>query len=276
MNKKKVAIIGTGPSAAFAYQGAKDCNCDITVYGKYSKNFPQGAFWFHWVPAEVVRDSNARRWKISIVHIGTRMDYVKKQWSADYAEETSASFGLNRVEEGFDPGQVWEAMWADAKFDESVGFMDDEVIKALSLKYDYTFHTFPSRLSLSTRTAIPTPTVSFKLNEQPLYRVLRLANPKFSIGDQVIYDGRKDTPTVRISTLFGSVNIEFVSTKDVSEIFPFNVTAGKFMDITPDTQKLQPDEELGPGIYAIGRYAQWDRHMLSHEAFGKVASIING
>ena len=52
MGKLKVAILGAGPSAAFAYQACKAHSerVDVEIFSLEYYQIPVGAFWFRWLP----------------------------------------------------------------------------------------------------------------------------------------------------------------------------------------------------------------------------------
>jgi len=276
MEKFKVAIIGTGPSAAFSYLACKDYGCSkIDIYGKYHKDFPQGAFWFKWLPSYIIKDTKVKKCEISIIYMGTNREYVQKQWGEEESVDNYSSTFSNfdKLQYGYDPLVVWDRMWSGANFIETKGMFTDIDLKQLSVDYDFIFHTFPSEASLQIRKTISIPTVSFHIYSQPLYHVLRMMNPKFNLGEQIIYDGRIETPIVRISSLFGHINIEFVKDTDTTKLFPDGVTYGKFMDIPPNTEELVDEDRLDLKVYPVGRYAQWERHLLSHNSYRRVMGI---
>ena len=279
MERYRVAVIGTGASAAFAFKACKDYGCsEIDVYGKFSENFPQGAFWLKWVPSDVLRDTNAKKEIISIAHLGTPKDYLVKQWGHGVESNTiNSSFAYDNHEEyGYNQKIVWTRMWEGANFIDDRGMFTDLALIDLKSNYDFVFHTFPSTVSLQTHSTVEIPTVSFHAESQPLFHTLKLMNRKFELVNQIIYDGRRETSVVRISCLFGRVNIEFIQKADPSRLFTEGVVHGKFMDIVPNTQELTDVDNLVEGVYPVGRYAQWSRHMLSHEAYKRVMVILTG
>jgi len=105
MDKKKIAVIGLGPTGSFAARAAYDLNCEVDIYTVESAfTTPPGSFWLHWVPDDVTQQVAATQ--IYIQGKGTAKDYIKRQWG-ELAPGVTSSFPEQPVwEQGYDPTLV--------------------------------------------------------------------------------------------------------------------------------------------------------------------------
>jgi hypothetical protein len=267
--KPCVAILGCGPSAAFAYRACRDVlggpsEATVHVYGIH-KDYPKGAFWLHWLPESVLSSPLVLPGRITVQSIGTREEYVYKQWGRT---DIPSSFPYgSHVEHGYAPAIGLAALWnptvspqpgdLPTVFNEK---LDEARIIEIAEEYDIVIQTFP-------KMAEKYPAVKFPI----AWKVM--PNIHFTRDlNRVLYDGTS-SHVVRSSWLWGVESHELVSgtPTDFWEQNGFEIQWR--WDIPPDVEAVLA-EPPKPNILYLGRYAEWRRKALSHEAYGATQLIL--
>ncbi len=284
MSQKSVLILGSGAAAAFAYVAARDWGgTKINILTNRHGRPSAGAFYFHWLPDSIIEQKIKRTEKetvtqtsiepedIYVTSYGTKKGYLKKQWGE---KKYKTSFPKKDfVTEGYDPVKAWDLLWREANVDILVGNLSRADIKDMGSSVDFVFQTFPM---FETTQARPK-TVDFLT----LYK----KSPK-GPGDDwawaleyapnfIIYNGEPDTPWVRCSYLFGHLFYEYPAGAEIE--VPQGWQKRLQPDMHPKTKpwKKAPYPEV-PNIHLVGRYAQWNRKMLSHDSYWRTFGILNG
>lgn len=266
MGEPKIAILGAGPVAAFVYRACIDFgmpDVDIDVYGMSQTKAPAGAFWFHDVPKYLKSELTA--YDILIIPDGTKENYVRKQWGEAVDPESSSFPRDPKIAIGYKPDEVLPLLWEGASL-RVTGEMPDERIRLMSFTGDYTviFQTFPSEEAKDFYKSymVRIPTLSY-------------AMPDDFTRNEVHYIGDLGD-TVRLSFLFGRCHYEYVR----DHIFEAEMLevgkVGSFMDIHPNAPSWDPKRSAGKNVYLIGRYATFQRHYLSHEAYQETLDVLRG
>jgi hypothetical protein len=252
----KIAILGAGPVAAYVYTACKSRGIIPDVYAKEVTKAPVGAFWLRWVPRNM--EQQFPRESIEIIPVGNKEQYIRKQWGESAVKTKSCSFpNVMYKEYGYDPALVLPVLWRDCEI-KLVESLSDEEIQKVAKSYDVVFQTFPSQKSIRelSEYVVRVPTAVY-------------TNPIKQIENRIYYNGLME-PTVRLSVLFGKVQYEFVAGSEITEYE--GATIGSFVDLHPDTPSYE--NASAENIFYIGRYAEWRRHMLVHEAFLKTNMIL--
>ena len=264
MTKPTVAIVGGGPSAAFALMACTDLGIEPSIYSRGISIQP-GAFWFHKLPETFSRDF--KKETILVELVGRRQDYIDKQWkNYQLPEDYASSFPLiSHHVLGYSPAAVLTDLYLrrkQFKFHELTGNLDDDGLKFLSTLHDFVFHSFP------TQTA--------QIENQDIIVNLPIiieAEPNNSL--MVVYNGLKDTTMVRISHLWGYKFTELPPVKKVEggPIQASDALLSFIKDLVP-TDRLVDFFQLRDQIIPIGRLARFDRKALSHDAYDLVRGTI--
>ncbi len=275
----RVAILGSGWAAAFAYRACLDrgikplvATRDSMAYVGPTVQFP-GAFWIHWLPRHTLERLTANGVRMIEVEAtaGTPDGYSTKLYGKPYR----CSFPLNSYTElGYDARMVWPLLWDPRPSVYLRTFTTQADINSYAENYDLVLQTFPkpgfkpgkADFSMPTKTAVLV--------------VSCPSRPQIG-GDRVLYNGHPEEGFSRYSNLFGTESWEI----------PFR-TAGdpKIEDLMlrlgPDTSakvvmKIHPNVEpeterlIKPNIRLIGRYATWDRSQLAHHAYQQTLDILD-
>lgn len=261
MSKIKVAVIGLGPSAAFAARAAHDMGCEVEIYTTGANKMPPGATWLHWLPEDVTNRFNPVQ--IYIVGKGTETEYVKRQWGTKGA---SSSFPKEPVwEAGYNPSEVLDVLVPSQCNVNMIAYpMSDTDVKDLSQNYDLVFQTFASQEAKEFQPLLVPFVAAAKIGTQ---------NPE---KNYVVYNGTKEGIVVREAQLFGNLYLEFpknMSEQEVRELH--DVTGFKLVtlkDLSPLSKPWQTPKDSK--VKMIGRWAQWDRKFLSHDAYNLAMKFI--
>jgi hypothetical protein len=261
----KVAILGLGPSAAFAYRACRFMGVQPHVYGIESAP-TRGAFWIYWMPPHLDAASHSHPVNgagrvapspIQIIGKGTAQEYVYKQWGRGDIPSSFPERSPRQVM-GYDPKACMELLWQGFSPRHKVhGPLDDEIIMEIAGRYDLVLQTFPRVVPAAATEVVRIPIV-WKRSEAAA-----------GIGNTVVYNGVPGN-IVRSSWLWGVEAHELLSTTDPGYLDTwldngFGVDWRK--DIRPEAKQgiMAP---LAPNVKYLGRYAMAARKMLSHEAYG--------
>lgn len=262
--KRKVAIIGLGPTGAFAARAAYDLNCEVDIYTVESKfTTPPGAFWLHWVPEDVTHQVSATQ--IYIQGKGTAKQYIKRQWG-DLAPGVTSSFPEKPVwETGYNPELVLKHLVPAQCEEIRLPYaLSDADIHDLSIKYDFVFQTFPTRESKQEQPALLPFVAAARFNAEDLNL------------SWVVYNGSNTGVVVREAVLFGHHFLEFPKNMTELEVRGAVDLAGwqvvTLKDLHPHTKPWSQDPKSK--IKLVGRLAMWDRKFLSHDAYAYVQKVL--
>jgi len=252
----RVAILGFGPSALFSILACNDFGISPTVMA-YGFEAPPvvGCFFYHWTPTWIEEMVGASR--ISVMTYGNEKTYIKKQWG-DTEGITSSFNKYTGAVIGYNPHAVNQVIMEIAHFEKvqifkSGGFYLSDVCN----KYDYVIQTFPTKESYYTRPPLVYIPVSIQSSNEP--------------SNFIVYSGIEGDRWVRMSNLFGKRFTEYPPN--------FIVPSGDVIvikDMYPNVAEYQRYENDLHNLHMVGRFAQWKRTMLSHEAYGRVQNILKG
>jgi len=257
----KVAIIGLGPTGSFAAKAAYDQGCEVDIFATQTPAVPPGAFWLHWIPQDVTKKFKPE--EILITASGNARDYVMRQWQGNYP----SSFPENDMtEEGYNPADILPNLVpAECTLNLISTPLSDEDVADLASGYGLVFQTFATKESKQQQPAL----------------VPYCAAAKFGTNHDtniVWYNGTKRGLFVRTARLFGNDFVEFPKRMELPEVTEIMKRSGMtgydvtvLKDIDPRTKPWQsPDTN----IKLLGRFAEWDRSVLSHDAYNKVTKYI--
>ena len=262
-SKINVAIIGSGPGSVYIYQACIDNKINPIIISKSRVNFVPGAFWLRWVPAKF--ENLLRQENIVFYSRGNYEEYEKIQWGRCYGNSSFPS--SSRVETGYNPSKALAVMSRNMKFDPTFPHVEDRDIRRICSEYDLVFLTFPMESWLKSR--------AYYLVSFPIYTSCKSADHNYTI-----YNGVPGSKIVRESNLFGKKYIEFshfATRNDVMNSLPvFDSTEriNWIRDFIPECPELDSSEIPSKNLKPIGRYAQFKRKMLSHEAYSEANKII--
>jgi hypothetical protein len=263
----KVAVLGSGASAAFAVAACKDIGAEVKVYSSVHPNelsTQMGAFFLHDIPPNIGHIESVA---VDIDSIGEASVYSEMQWGRNIP----TSFPSERRTERWYSPMYLNRVWQDVTvFRETLS--KEDIVRLTQLGYDWVFHSFP----LVERT-------------DSIVRFPILVGNQYShLRDFILYNGTIQFDWVRLTRQFGNLCLEYPHNISVDDECLFRDMVGDLdslgieglqskdypqwehvwgRDIVPETEPLTSEEYVQKNIIPIGRFATWDRKMLSHQAY---------
>ena len=273
---RKIAIVGGGIAAAYTYRAVIDTGfSDITVFGGDFKKPIGGAFWLRWLPEQLSKKVKSST--IFIQTVGSAEVYMRNQWGEKFQHYPS-SFpkGLRqdikdpdfKTEIGYDPGHCWDYLWGqDLNFVRKFFTENEDFIDLLG-EFDVVLSTIA--LPMDKRSWLD------KVYERTIVSASKLKNA----ANNVVYVGLDDSSIIRFSYVWGKtfyeigynkvVDLDSIYKKYSEDVVQFH----KFPDIMPDVPALPITSDISDRLFLIGRYAQWNRTLLSHECYKITQEIL--
>ncbi len=258
--KPKVAICGSAPSAAFAVMACKEMGIFPEVFSTDQPRISQaGAFFLHWVPDYLRLLFPEAQTEVTWQGIGTARNYVIKQWGRDFGSSFPEE---SRTEVMFDSCCLKE-VWSHQVVNLVPRLLDTDLFR-LAGEYDWVFHTFSSQAASLTRDLTMFPVLTYRSKEPE--------------RNYILYNGDLRDRWVRMTRCWERISIEFP--RNQAEIIRAQDPVYAAMelnwlrDIHPEVPAVSGNEWLSPYIVPIGRFAEWNRKRLSHEAHQVVQALL--
>lgn len=265
---KKVAILGAGATAAYinaACQRFKGDDVTVKVYTDKIPNPPVGAIWFRNVPNDLKSVVTAHT--ITVVYLGTAENYLRRQWGNIDFDKYPTSFGSGTDKspsKGYKPADVLPHLWNDAQIVLTRHKLTDEDVFMYASRFDVVFVTFPlmySIVCLEARSLVRIP-------------VIEAEAPGYS-QNIVIYNGTSVGHMVRISQIYGKIFVEYPTHHILDQkAIGINAKINTVHDLHPAMAIPTTPPNLPSNVRMIGRYAEFKRHMLAHEAYTKTMTVL--
>lgn len=274
----KVAILGTGPSAAYVAMACTKLSVKYDVLSSCSPTlFFPGSFWLRQNPWTNTTPTT----KMHIYSTGDAIGYLRKQWKmVDPAWLLHTSFPETaHTELVWNPYEILKPFWKTKNI-LLIKDLSDEDIEYIAKGYELVFMTFATQESKNVMKSfvIRYPIVSYNLEEikadaemYPMTSTMLASKLSYCI-----YDGDTGHWMTRISQLFGYLHLEY------SQYYVPNqelIGDGKITwvpDTNPDTPEWDPQDVPADNVILVGRHAQWSRKVLSHNAYEQTIKILQG
>lgn len=299
----KVAILGSGPVAAYACAAAVAFGITPVIYGLRPKPLQRsGAFWLHYMPSEYFYGESDPHSKaerpihnerlpssVKVKYLGTREEYVSKQWG-HYDKSWSCSFGNDasphRSRYAETPALEWLCRggdWRGPLYAEPLGPLaahpegDWERIQEEAINWDLFVVTAPvlpiavlGKRQYNSLIALSQLTIA----SRPLWSL-----PPMSVADDqdflnndlalCVYNGRMADPWTRMTIMDGRLSVEttadLATHEDMRSFFQGpEVSVTTLNDIPPWVSPPDWRRLLPSHIMPAGRWATLDREELSH------------
>lgn len=268
MAELKVALLGSGASAAFAYRALMDLGIrNVDVYCSNYGSPPHGAFFLRWLPQELSERYEQDR--IRFVSIGDKQTFVNKRWPHPKPEWKIYFPEVPIDTVGYDPHWLWDSLWEGASIDQIAGLLSDADIRDYGKFYSLVFHTFPSQESKREQpNRLCTPIKLYPRKSRPGAEIREIVG---NAENFVLYSGDPKQEWVRLSYLFGHMALEY------PVFYPTNAQSTdkswvRWIDVPPEAEIW--DRQLAPNIFPVGRMAQWDKRMLAHHSYNRILEIV--
>jgi hypothetical protein len=260
MEKLTAAILGAGPSAAYALAACRSYGIEAEIITNRAPSvmFP-GPFWLRLNPTEAPIPKQS----MHIFSEGTSEIYLQKQWKDVDLSAISTSFPTQaRTELIYEPALVLTEIWKRSSVLMCSDISDFD-IGEIAKDREVVFVTFPTAKSRNAlqKYSVKYPIVSYKVEDNPTL-------------NYCIYVGTEESSFVRTSRLFGRVHLEYPSDHIINQDILGDGILCYAPDTRPDTPEWDPTDVPAKNVHLIGRHAEWNRKILSHDAYSKVLKIL--
>lgn len=249
-SKPTVAILGTGPAAAFCHRACMDNGIAPEVYGERDHlEDPHGYFWLHGLPASSGAMASYALDTIYVIPVGELREYYGMQLWSDPTADTSVP-DRAKVVNGYNWYDVKDWLWEGHRDIREVRFYDMAHIREETKGFDLVFVTF-SPPELARRQP---PARKIWVTEEPCDRKART--------NWCLYNCTGWGTWLRTWQLFGARGTEWAEDPGGRAIVQ---------------RKLDPRcatvQEQGKYVF-VGRFAQWERKFLCHQAYDRAVSFL--
>ena len=258
-----IAILGAGASAAYIHAVCrKFSDVKVEVFTDKIPAPPIGAMWFRNIPNDM--KMKARTHHISIIHLGDKINYLRRQWGDEDLSKIPTSFGQTTESLGYKPSDVLPLLWGDANINILSDRLTDADVYRYAGMYDFVFSTFPLE---SVRNKIP----RIHIVRIPIVATTGEPNNR----NFVIYNGTQVGYIVRISQIYGKLFIEYPQ----GHILDYNAIGegadiGTFLDMHPRLEPPPLPSDLPENVAFLGRLAEFKRHRLAHDVYTLAGNIL--
>lgn len=298
-SEMRVLILGAGISAAFGVAALRRLHIGtIDVFTDKVSRPPAGAFWLHNLPADLRNQFQSR--PIVTFGVGDEEGYIRNQYGYLLPQYSSSFPTQPKVDWGWDVYDVWSSLWEGANVTTNMPMESDKEIIQTAIDYDLVFHTFPTQVSKVANE----PPISYPVLVFPSESFLATDNPYLGLEDWwlyryaarcilqdtapvaykthphdynvCLYNGLERLLWVRLTVRWGRIYVElpcnWADIPDAVRLIANPPTEPVFVKtLHPSTKPWT--SQLASNIYPLGRFAQWDKTLLSHLAFSHVSGI---
>ena len=265
----KVAILGGGLSAAFAYRALLDNNITPDVITERIFTPPGGCIWVHNLPKSI---NNKKLYEpIHVEGVGDAKTYSCKMWGREL--KTSFPSSGDYDTKGVNPLVAARLLWGDRealKKQIKKGRVDEKFIEAIKKDYDLVIQTFPLGSAKPKW-------------ETPIWVLAGLKSAK----NLVAYQG-DDEPFVRYTHMFNFISWEFPPQRadaKTHSMAAYEWGKVQWLEGNPKGAQLWYAPEIPPqeiagklavesyadgNVLYCGRWATGNRKFLSHEVYDRV------
>lgn len=250
----KVAILGCGPAGLIAAHVASMAGAETTIYSKFRKSHLHGAQYMGApIPGIEMGEPVTLRYTL----LGSMDDYRRKVYGSDYRGTVSPE-DFEGDHDAWDIRAMYDTLW-DVYSDLIV---DTEInpawmIGKLPLDYDRVY------------SSIPKPALCFRKHQFTQQKIWVMGDadgiqtvPHESAENTIVCHGEDNVPYYRIAHVFGHRTVEWPLT---ARAHPQAVVAAK---------PIANDCDCWTDVINIGRYGEWKKGVLVHDAYERVLESI--
>lgn len=249
---RKVAIFGSGLSAAYVYAACLDNGIEADFFTDNRKPEFFGPVKLSWIPERV----KVLKYPVWLFSLGEKKDYLARM---DRTSGSTTFPSSGRIETAaYNPVEVLEQLQPlGCKI--TLGKFSDSEIEKLSQQYDYTFVTFPLQQSKREDKLVP-------------YWLWLLKNQTVSLPNMVIYNGTTVFPWTRYSYYWGVHMWEYCHLTLEQPLCPaIGAEVRRIADIAPGVKEYTSPF---PKMALVGRWARWNKEVLAQDAYAQANKIL--
>lgn len=252
MQEVRVAVLGCGPAGLLAAHGAVRAGAEVQVFSMPKRSVIGGAQYIHFAIPGVTKEEPDGT--VQYLQHGSRAGYAIKVYG-NAEQEVSWDNYPPGFYEIWNMSRVYDQLWVEYGGWVHPVHADSEVLDNLSQKFDLVINSVP-------RTAVcygP----SHEFHHQRVWIDYRRGNPLNP--NIIIYSGEGSVDWYRWSCLFGFTSAEY-------SFEPSNV-AGLIEVKKPLKTNCRCWEDTA-NVLPVGRYGQWSKRALAHEAYFETYSRV--
>lgn len=260
MVSKRIAIFGSGLSAAFVLAACNDAGWQTDIYTDrpFTTDLPELAHVIlKWIPAGV----ELTPYSISHFSRGTLQDYLKRMGRENdpNAKTTFPPDGRNEFT-AYDPKEVLKKLWPkDAAI--TYGKFSEQEIESIAAEHVWSFVTFPMHRS--------------QPNDLVFYWSYTLAHSNLSLPNIAIYNGRTDLPWTRLTQYWNIMSWEYSHMEYPDDKPPPRPSVWAEPKRIADIAIGVPEYTSPiPKVTMVGRWARWRKDVLSHDGYKQAMEIL--
>jgi len=248
---RRVAIFGSGLSAAYVYAACLDNDVEVDFFTDNRKPEFFGPVKLSWVPQRV----KAKLWPVWLFSLGTKKDYLKSMGRSSGSTTFPETGRLETL--AYNPTEVLEQLPMEGKV--TLGKFSDNEILQLSRNYDHSFVTFPLQQSKGEGKLVP-------------YWLWLLKNQNVSLPNMVIYNGTVNFPWTRYSHYWDVSMWEHSHQETVEPLCPaIGAELRRIFDIAPGVKEYNSPY---PKVAMVGRWARWNKEILAQTGYAQTDKIL--
>lgn len=262
----KVAILGTGLSAAFCLLACRDRGIrEIHVFGMTKLEMPHGGVIVNPpIPNSLQKFVSPVQMRVEWTEGSDRKSYVQKRWKhlAELVKETNNTLMSTEIRTIYEPSTLMNVIFGlvGHKFVHLQSPLSDEEIRELEKQYDYVFQTFP----LSSHRK--------EMSEQIIPSVIGV-QPIDEEDYATIHDSTDKNAWVRATYRKRTAYYEFPAFTDLNEASGF-WHVRKVFYLHPNTKPVNP--VVSGNRLLIGRFARWDHSLHAISAYEHTIQFLEG
>jgi hypothetical protein len=245
----KVVVLGCGPAGLLAAHAASLQGADVEIYSVKQPSIISGAQYFH---REIPGLTGAPDGFVTYMKTGTRDGYAKKVYGYE-SHPVSWDLWEDASVPAWSMHRIYMALW-DMYYD---GIIDYEIKSATDI---YMLERLGADVYIS---SIPAPKFcegNHHFIHVPMWITDGIEKDIQVPDNTIIYNGHPGVPWYRASNLFGHESMEF-------PIKPFRKPGdGAIRGMKPTAHNC----DCHPNWMRVGRFGQWKRGVLVHNAFEEV------
>lgn len=252
----KIAIFGSGLSAGYIAAAAKVMKIPFNIYT--NKLITEAPNLGHVLLREIPPTIDVQPTVVSFFSIGSKDAYLARMKRYEDRSTSKTAFPENGRSElrVYNPNIVYEKLLPAATTHLMKNFTDEEIIAA-SKEHLWTFVTFPLKESFS--------------EEKIVKYWSTYPSAKNNMPNYAIYNGSIELPWTRYTCYWGTERWEFSHLEFPAEGKSPMAGAVLTADIAPGVKEYF---SLYPRLTLVGRWAQWNKSILAHEAYDTAMKIL--
>lgn len=254
----KVVVLGCGPAGLMATHAFALAGHDVLVYSKKRKSEMYGAQYLH---APIPGMTDVAPVRVDYVLQGTVEGYRRKVYGPDSRTEVSPE-SLEESHDGWDIRRTYDNLWDTyGEYVQEADFTNSGSVRRLieDLEPDIAVSTIPAPALCSDDSHSFMAQRVWAIGDAPergVFCPIKVAK------NSIVCNGEETPAWYRAANVFNRNTAEW----------PLQ-SKPPFSNVSEVTKPLSTTCTCLPDVHRLGRYGEWKKGVLSHEAFAKAVSL---